>query len=438
MKKNKLTKIIAIPIAITLATSTALAQDTTINADLAAAASKVDIEGSYLLLNKVDGDIAHFTPYIQLIADAARANGENIPEEFNAVKLINALGLNKLKAFAVSNTNTGEIWLNQVYAQTDTNAGIFSILGAPGADFAVTKMSPLGTDIALELSLDLSKLPTIAKDLGESVGKKTFIEEKLAEKPPELGITTEEFLKKNNFKLNLAIDLDQEAKIDIKGKKFDRPRIIARIDGLTWLWDKVGDDLIKEMGMPLQKTEKGGIITYDVPNIVKEMIQGYTPQLIIDKDKDQIWLTSSPEFLTKATTTGQQLTDDPKFKATWQGLPAKGNSMAYISKDFLNTLEALYAKAQKEGLLEDEEFKKAQPIIDKLIKDITKSKNGFAFSIGNDGSGIHLANKTPFPAKYLKYLQTIAPILNSKKECGAKCTDVEDDKEIKDAKDATH
>lgn len=418
MKNKRLQNIIAIPAALTLAGSAAFAQTSALSPDLSGAASKVDTAGTYLELNKHDGDIAYITPYLQLIAEIARENGEDIPKDFNAAKLISALGLDKLKATAISNTNLGDIWHNQIYIESDPSAGIFSLSGGQSSEFTIPKMSPVGTDIALELELDLSQLPTIARNLGASVGKQSEVEKELTKKIPELNnATVEELLKKAKAEFNLAIDFDPTSKLEITPTtKLDRPRLIARIDGLTWLWDIVGDNLIKEAGLPLGKSEKDGVITYAIPEEMKEMLQGYTPQLIVDKNKDQIWLVTSPEFLAKATTPGKQLADDPKFAATWKGLPTTGNSMAYISKDFLNTLQELYATADKEGLLNDDDFQKAKPLVDKFIKDVTKSENGFAFSIAKDATGIHLANKTPFPGKYGRYLQSLVPLFAGKEQ----------------------
>lgn len=427
MKYNNIAKLAALPAALTLASSPLQAQQ--VNTDLTTAASKVDLTGSYLELNRLDGDVEFFTPYIQLVADVARKNGEQIPENFNAAKLINALGLNTLKASAMSNTKLGDLWHNQFYIQADPSAGIFSLTGGQAADFAAPTMSPAGTDVALELDLDLKKAPAIIKAIAASLGVDES-ELDFGEKIPELDMTIEEILNKSDVKLSLAIDFDEKNKLQIDEETMIvRPHLIARIDGATWIWDKIGDELIKEKKLPLGKSEKDGVITYTIPVEMEEMLQGYRPQIIVDKNKDQLWLVTSPELFTKANTAGAQLADDPKFQATWKGLPEKGNSMAYFSKDFFNSLEDLYATALKQGILDNEDFQKAKPLVDKLIEDITKSDSGFAFSIAGDTDGIHLSNKIPFPAKYGRYLQSLAHMIESKHDTERKV-------EIRRAQDA--
>ncbi|SHJ14527.1 hypothetical protein SAMN02745181_1296 [Rubritalea squalenifaciens DSM 18772] len=413
MKKRHL---IAFPAAALIAGSTLNAQS--VNPDLNQAASKVDLSGSYVELNRVDGDIQLLTEYLQLIVEVARKNGEDIPENFDIAKLMTATGLDSLKATAMSNTKQGDIWLNQAYLQTD-GSGIFSIVGETNKQYTAPTMCPAGTDLALQLTLDLRKAPEIARKVAESVGKKDTLESQITMELPDLGLSIEDSLKKSHTVLNLAIDLDPTKTIALGENKMPRPNLVARADGLVWLWDKFGDELIQSQGMPLKKTEKDGVITYAVPEDMAPALQGYAPLLVVDKNKDQIWVASSADFLAKSQTSGQQLADDPAFKAAWAGMPATGNSMAYISKELVNQLETLYKTAEKEGLLNDEDFQKAKPLIDRLIQDLTKPKTGYVFAFGNDGSGIHLANKTAFPSKYGRYLQSAMPIIEKfqKEKC---------------------
>lgn len=426
MKKRYL---IALPAAITLASSGLNAQ--TVNPDLTETASKVDLGGSYVELNRVDGDIKLLTEYLELIVEVAKKSGEDVPENFDVAKLISAVGLDSLKATAMSNTLKGDIWLNQAYLHTGGKSeGLFSLVGDASKDFTAPTMCPKGTDLALQLTLDLRKMPAVARNIAESVGEKSSLEEEITKKIPNLDLSLEDVLTKSNITLNLAIDLDETEMLDLGENKIPRPNLVARADGLTWIWDKVGDQMIQESGAPLEKTEKDGIITYAVPKDLAEMMQGYTPLIQVDKAKDQIWVASSASFLAKAQTAGQQLNDDPSFQAAWKDMPSKGNSMAYISKDLINQLKELYATAEKEGLLNDADFQSAKPLVDKVIEDISKPSTGFVFAFGNDGTGIHLANKTSFPSKYGRYLQSIAPMLD-------KWKDEEDEDLEEEAEEAT-
>lgn len=406
----KPTFLTALPLAAALGVAPLNAQQVELHPSLRTAASKVDPGGSFVELNHVGGDIDVLTKYVNLFLEAVREFDDSVPE-IDISKILDASGIGDINATARSNSWKDDIWLNQAYIDNGgSRDGVFSLLGGTGEEFSVPRMCPQGTDLAFEFPIDLSQMPHLIRSVAATVGAGEEAAAELDKEIAPLEMTIEQTLKKIDVTFNLAIDFDSLADAD----SVSPPAFVGRIDGLNWLWLKLGEQFIKdnlednEVGY--KRTEEGGVVTYTLTDEgIEEELMGYNPVLVIDTKKDHLWLASSQEFLARSQKKGSQLIDDPAFKTTWEGLPEKGNAMAYVSSELLKNLRGLLDTAMAAIPDADEEFGPAMegltPVIDTLLNDLTKSKSGFAFSIANDNQGIHFATKLPFPDKYLDSLQ---------------------------------
>jgi len=381
------------------------------------AASKVDMNGSYLQINQLDGHIDTVTDYLNLICDVARKNGEKIPEDLDLKKLIKDVGLGNLKALAQSSIRKDDVWINRRYLETGANnSGIFSLIGGQAKPFSVAQIAPAGSDIAIQVQLDLRQLEELIYTVARAANKEPRAHKILSKKDDKLKMSRADFLKKANFTAQVIVDLHPEDKLLVGPFKVGRPNVAICIEGAAWLWDVIEPEITKKAPVKLQKKDKNGIITYSLAAEAQKQMKGYSPTVVIDKNKNQIWISADSAFLNKCRGKGDKLVDTEAFKATWQGMPSEGNSMLYISKDLLTELKTQYQFIANTGML-GEDFQKAKPLVDKIVIDLTKSKIGFAASLGKDLRGIEFVSKSPLPSSAMKLMPLLTLLDHGQGSC---------------------
>ncbi len=390
--------------------------------DLAGVAAKIDTKAEYIKLNKVSGDMGAITQYLELILDTARKSGEKIPPNLKAKEMMEILGINTLKAYGDSSAKVDNAWLNLSYMDNGGNKkGIFSLFGDKGQAAVVPTISPSGTDLAFQLQLDFRQVEEMATAMAKAVGEGDKIDENMKKPIPELGMTASEVLSKMNVRVNFMMDLDAADSIPTPFGKVGRPYMAARVDGIAWLWDKIGKKALLESEAPVDISEKDGMIILK-PNLEarSEMTEGngkqvsevlnLSPIAIIDIKNNHVWIGSNEAFLTKCMSGENTLADSAEYKAAMEGLPATANTMAYVSKELLTQMAEKYGKLAETGML-GEEFGMAKPLVDRLMVDITESDKGWAMAVSVDDNGIITASRGPLATKHLEYLSGLAPAI---------------------------
>ena len=413
-------KYLLLPALIATTLSSAWAQDR--HPALETAASKIDTKAEFVLLNKLSGDLSAITQYLELILDAARNSGEKIPPNLKAKDLMEILGVNTLQATGNSSTKQDNAWVNRSYLENGgSDKGIFSLFGEKGQAQVASTICPAGTDLALQLQLDLRQVESIVTAIAKAVGEGDKINENMKKPIPNLGMTSSEVLAKLNVRANLMLDLDSADTIPTPFGEVGRPFVAARIDGIAWLWEKIGKKALTESDAPIDVTEKDGMIILK-PNAeaLAEMDKGeaaavkaimkLSPIAIIDIAKNQIWLGTNEDYLSKCMSGQNTLADSPEFKAAMEGLPEKANSMAYVSKHLLSQIAEKYTKLGDSGML-GKDFEKAKPLVDHLLEDITESDKGWAMTMGKDDNGVLFTNRGPFASKHMQYLSGLVPYM---------------------------
>jgi len=329
-----------------------------------------------------------------MITKKAKEEGEDV----DGKAILDVLGLGDITSYAMSSEKDGTEWKNLMFLHTNgSDKGIFSLLGKKGADFSAPSMCPGGSDLVMQMDLDLRTVEDLIRNIMKAgnapEGETQDFEDTMKEEIPELGMTASALLSKLNVRVNIAIDLDDKVKLALPMVgELDKPRVVVRLDGLAWLWDKMGDDMIAESGMPLQKKEEGGVITYSLPAEMAAQFMGYSPVIAIDKNKNQIWISSSPEFLKRSMDGKETLANSLAYKGTMQGLPATGNAMAYMSKDFADLLLKLHGIAKANGMMEGLGENKAD--VDKMVESLKKINQGNVSTYTRGEDGLHFSSRS--------------------------------------------
>jgi len=323
---------------------------------------------------------------------------KNAGEEVDGKAIIEALGLGDITSYAMSSQKDGTEWINLMFLHTEgSDKGIFPLLGKKNAEFSAPNMSPGGSDLVFQMDLDLRTVESLIRNVMKA-GKAPAediqdFEDEMKEEVPELEITNSELLSKLNVRLNLAIDLDDKVKLALPMVgELDKPRMVIRIDGIAWLWDSMGDDFIAESGMPFEKKEEDGIITFSLPAEMAAQFMGYSPVLAVDKNKDQVWISSSPDFLERSMSGKETLADSLAYKTTMTGLPKNGNMLSYMSKDFADLMIQLHGIAEANGMME--QLGEGQADIDKAIEKLKKIKQGEISTLTRGKDGIHISARS--------------------------------------------
>ena len=333
------------------------------------------------------------------LAKLINEQAKTVGTEIDAKAIMGALGLNDITSYAMSSEKDGTEWKNLMFLDNGgSDKGIFSLIGAKGAEFSAPNMCPAGSDLVLQFDLDLRTAEDLLIKLMDvsnaSEEDALGFQDTMKEIVPDLEITNSELLSKINVRFNLAIDLDDQVKMALPMVgELDKPRMVIRLDGLSWIWDSVGPSLIAESAVPFQKIEKDGIITYNLPTEFKNSLFGYSPLIAIDKAKDHIWIASSPEFLERSMSGTNTLASSIAYKGTMKGLPQKGNMMSYLSKDFADLLIRIIGIAEASGLLENvDEMQQIE--LDKAIEQLKTVNQGAVSNLSRTNNGLFYAARS--------------------------------------------
>ena len=146
------------------------AENLSLHPELAFAASKVDTAGSFFQVDLVKEDLEMLLPYADLMGEFLQDLDEDL-SKVGVLGILEASGLLDLSAVATSNTRDGDSWLNKTYRATGgSRKGLFSLMAGEQEAFRVARMAPSGTDLALELRVDLSRMPGLIESVAGSMG----------------------------------------------------------------------------------------------------------------------------------------------------------------------------------------------------------------------------------------------------------------------------
>lgn len=373
--------------AITFAANTsAFSQDAAV-ADVPAAA-KVNKSAEDFEAAKADVMLKDLA---DMMTKAAKEEGQDI----DANAMLKILGLAAIDSYAYSSDKQGEEYLNLIYVHDNgANEGIFKLLGGQSAKYTVPSMTPAGTDLAMQMQLNLATLEQMIKGLmtagSASDEDMAEFEESMKEEVPEMNMNVSALLKKININVNFALDLDPEEQLNLPFPgigAIDKPRLVARVDNASFAWPAL-DKMLKNPDIALVRTEKDGIIVFKPAPEMQAMMMGYAPLFVMDTKKDQLWFATSQDFLGLCKSGENTLADDENFQATMKGFPKKGNAIFYMSKDLAKFVIEMVENQIEAGNLEKNEE------INKMLTQLKAVETGLVQTYTRDETGAHVGSRS--------------------------------------------
>ncbi|MGJ8673570.1 hypothetical protein [Rubritalea sp.] len=339
--------------------------------------------------NYKQGPISDYTDLIGKALDTSAK--DELPEDLNKEELYKILGLESIKSYSQSSSPDGTEWINKIQLDNGGNhEGIFKLLSSSKhKGLSAADIAPAGADLAGQISFNLASVEPMIKSIAKLSGEEDLaeIENGMKEEVPQLGMTGSDLLKKLDLRLNFVLDLDEAQKIPTPFGELDKPNLTIRIDGLSWIWEKVGPMVIGGSGLPFSKTDEGETSTYALPEEMAAQFMGYSPVLKVDKAGDFIWLSSTSDFLNKCSSGENTLAQSDAFKATMKGLPSDGQIFGYASKSFYNFFDQAIGSMEQQGMLDGaDEVTKNQ--LNTARKHMTKVTHGAAQLLTTDSTGI--------------------------------------------------
>ena len=263
----------------------------------------------------------------KLLDDLAKWIEETAEKEDQKVdgkKILNILGLDSVGSYAMSSDKQDTEWLNKIYLHDNgANKGIFSLFGGKSGDFTVPTMCPKGTDLAMQMKLNLGNVQEIIREImiagGAEDGDIDQFDETMAEDIPDFGMNVSDMLKKVDVNINIALDMDATEKLPLPDPvgAIDKPRLVIRVDNIKWAWAALNKQLeMPEIG--LVRSEKDGVVTYSAGEGLAMMTNqfGYAPLLSMDTKKGQLWVSTSAAFLKRCKSGENTLVEDEGYQAT--------------------------------------------------------------------------------------------------------------------------
>ena len=339
-----------------------------------------------------------FSDYSSIIEKAIQDNaGEDLPEGITSKDILDFVGLGNISSYAQSSTPDGTEWINKMRLDNGgDHKGVLQLFNdSKYKDLAVADMAPAGTDLAMQFGINLKSVEASALAFMAKGAEEPDIAEfkkSLEQEVPMLGVTTSELLQKLDLRLNLALDLDPNEQLPTPVGSFDKPNLVLRLDGISWIWDKVGAMAIGSSGLPFQKTEADGITTFSLPAEMAANFMGYSPEVRVDSAKDQIWIASTPDFLAKCTSGTNTLSSSQAYKDTMEGLPTEGQMMSYMSKDFATFISKTVGDLKEKGMLDSVDAA-AKTQLDSGLAQLSKVSKGAAQVVSADSTGVSVAER---------------------------------------------
>lgn len=364
---------------------------------------KAAVSGASDTASHVDTSAANFkegsfSDYSQIIEDAIKQNaGDDLPDGMTPKIIVDALGFGNIDTYAQSSTPEGSEWVNKIRLDNGgKHKGLIKLFAdTKYKDISVAQMAPEGTDLALQFGLNLKSAEGAILDFMSNGAEDKDIEEfkkNMGEQVPMLDMTASELLQKLDLRVNLALDMDPSQQLPTPFGSFDKPNLVIRLDGIGWVWEKVGSMAIGGTGLPFQKAEAGGVTTYSLPAEMAAQFMGFLPEVRVDSAKDQVWIASTSDFMAKSISGTNTLADSAAYKETMKGLPTEGQFVSYASKDFAQFASKLLTDLKGKGMLDSaDEASKAQ--IESALTQLNKVQTGMAQVMSADSTGVTSAER---------------------------------------------
>ena len=368
-----------------------------LKSELATIAQHLDTNGEHFSVTKTAGDLEAFC----FILDAALSvvPKEELGPDFN-LSLRDTLqksGLDHIVAKGESSNYTDDHWHNRTfYAVKGPRQGLLSLLGHEAIPFQGPSFAPANTDLLLETELNLKELKSLSEHIASSFGQepKRSFAEAMQQKLMGIGMTTGDILGKFNAHLSLALTTHptETWQSTLEGPELPIIDFVVRVDGVNWLWDEYGEALEKNATVREEGNKKHLSFGDNTPTPMGEV----SPIILIDNDANQTWVALQNKTLQACLSEDSpKLAQSQHFQSALKGLPKKGNSLSFTSKNLYEVLARI--PLEESGAFENEEQLKA--VTAQISTFMIRSKAGYASVIANQKDGIMIASNSPLSNK---------------------------------------
>ena len=314
------------------------------------------------------------------------------PREQRFQSFISALGLSKDSNYERSSSPHDGEWINATQIELEQNQGTLGfIFDSKYQEQVVSHIAPAGSDLVVQCPLNFSHVESKFLSLLASLMDKSTVakfSDQLDTRSEMLDMTYREILSNLDLRVNLIVDLDSQQQIPTFMGSFDTPKTLLRLDGIHWIWEQLGPQLLVASGLPFTaKQSPDGTITFSLPDDMARSLRGFLPVITADPRRDHVWIASHPQFMQQCRSGQDSLAESPEYLAAMNGLPAHAPASTYLSSYCSHYIAKLLSTLSSNGMLEH--AKPAQILrLQQTQEILAKTKHGFAATLSKNHNGI--------------------------------------------------
>ena len=338
----------------------------------------LDLGGVLYGYVEIDGDMEKLAEMGQEIFDAIRKiNPRDFPLEVNFQRVLQATGLNGIKAIGASSYKDGEVYRNKVFLLAPgEKRGLLRIAGGKPHAFETWSFAPAGADVVFEQDLNAKAIYDVIMEVAQIVMDDegpAVIEGTLMQPLPELGFKPMKIINDLDLKVSVVVDMQENRLLTIpdspgNGIKMPLTDAVVKIDKMGWLIDHLAPLAAPEDGLRVfRDLQWEGIeLTEEAPGDFKV----YRPVLMKHLRTGSLVLATRQVFAQRCFSEKPTLAEDPKFKQAIEGLPRKGNGFAYVSTTLHETVNDVFEQ------IPPGEMGGMENVVQKLVSFVIPGKNG--------------------------------------------------------------
>ncbi|WP_018968644.1 hypothetical protein [Rubritalea marina] len=330
--------------------------------------------------------------YRDYIERSVKAYHPEAAKAFSLDNLMDLIGIPMSTGYAQSSTPQGTEWINASQMNIGNNYnGILALMfQSKHQEQVVSKIAPAGSDVVFQIPLNMAQVEPLILDMVKLFSDEETVQEvktSMQEAVPGMDMTTEELLAKIDLRLSMVLDLDPTKQLPTPMGTFDTPKLMIRLDGITWIWEKLGPQIIGGSGLPFSLDEQDGVLSYTIPAEMAPQFMGFLPIIVVDKNNDHIWISSTPEFYKACASGKNTLAESTDYLETMDGIPKNGIISSYLSKYSCDYISKMLAAFESSGMFEGADAN-TQAQLKRATDLLSKVQHGFASTVVTNAQGI--------------------------------------------------
>jgi len=323
-----------------------------------AVASKLELGGHSFSYMDTESLMAELAAQLQPLLAIAAENDPMVGavlQNADVETAFQALGIGAIKGVGTSAVSMGDYYHNSVYIYTgEAPKGLLALSGTAPKTLAGLSTVPADTDIYMEGSMDLERLRQTINETVTAIAGPTILamaEAQMSQPIPDMeGKTIADILAQGETPILFALRFSEETvpavmlPDELREQAFPMPELIVKVGNFGWLVEK----LIAEA-----KTTSDPSVTFTGEGAAAAMhIEAPFGDVSFTLKQEDGQLVFGTDAFMQAAANGENLGESAAFATATQGLPAEGNSICYLSKNFFDTVQS--ARTQLKASLPSE------------------------------------------------------------------------------------